>query len=549
MRLSATDAGTDSEESIPAGIARAPSGAGLTIMDEQLDAVRLSYGDLAVSSVDAARRLRAAGIHQGDRVCILAPTSPAMVVNLMGLWRLGAVPVVLPRSRRADAAWQQKEVARRVDSAGAAAMLVTDETAGRLGGRMPVAIRTIEQVAACRPNGPIPAMPGPSDLALLQFTSGTTADSRAVPIQHGQIVGNMRRILEVTGHRPDDVFVSWLPLYHDMGINSLGGFTASGMEFVIMATEAFMQAPSVWMRGMMRHRGTMTAAPSFAYGLAARTQELRPAALDLSTVRVAFNGAEAVNPDIVERAASVFAPAGMSATAMCPTYGLAEATLAVTSTSPEDTFLIRDAAVSSSDSSAAGPRRRLVSCGRAIADTFVAIRDEARADMPDGTVGQIWVKGPGVIDAYWGEPPGPAATADGWLPTGDLGLVEDGELFVCGRIKDMIIIGGRNIYPEDYEEIAEQVPGIRSGNVIAFSLPEIERMVLVAEGRGTRARTADLGRSVLERFHATIGHAPHEVIIVRPGTLPKTSSGKRQRGLCREQYLSGDLEVVHTAAR
>jgi fatty-acyl-CoA synthase len=520
--------------------------AGLIFLDEQLRPEHLPYRDLAVRATEVARRLEAEGVAAGDRICLLSPTTPAMLTVLFGAWRLGAAPVVLPRPRRTSASSQLEELGRRVEAAGAALLLTGGTPAAQ---SVPAGVRALDvaEVAAGGGTGRTPPVPGPDVLGLLQFTSGTTAVSRAVPVSQGQMVGNIARLAARLGVGPGDRCVTWLPLYHDMGLLTLGGLAAAGLDLVVMATETFTGDPSAWMRTVHEYRGTLTFAPNFAYALAAQMLRRGRSRVDLGSLRAAVNGAEAIDVDALERSLDVLTGHGMRAEAMCPGYGLAEATLAVTSAAPGTA--VRTVRPTPAPGSRPVPDRRLTSCGAQLPDTQLSIRDEAGAELPPGHVGEILVRGPGVMAGYWDatSPSGDGGlAADGWLPTGDLGFLDEGELVVCGRLKDLIIVGGRNFYPEDYEIVAEQVPGIRPGNVAAFSLPDAERMVVIAEARGTAAAALDgIAGELFSTLRSSLDCAPHEVVLIRPGTLPKTSSGKRRRGEARQLYLDGTLQVTH----
>ncbi|WP_212747287.1 AMP-binding protein, partial [Streptomyces montanus] len=506
---------------------------------------------LAGLAEQAARALRAHGVSAGDRVCLLSPTTKDLLITLFGVWRLGAAPVVLPRPTRADAEAFVEEVQRRIKAAAPALLVTTEKSAELFAGR--VAVPTVSlgrlRTHTVAPERSLP-MPSPDSIGLLQFTSGTTALSRAVPITHAQLIGNIAAAGEGTGFGPDDTYVSWLPLYHDMGIVSLAGMAAAGAHFVAMATETFMQQPASWMRTISDYGGTVTAAPNFAYGLAAKVQALRPAALNLSGLRCAINGAEAIDADALVMTQDVLGRHGFGESAMCPMYGLAEATLAVSgSDHATPVRMVEPVGDGRTSGGQAAPGRRLVSCGPPIPGTEVRIVDEDGRALPEGAVGEVLVKGPGVTSGYWtagGRADSGGCHRDGWLATGDLGFLDRGDLVICGRIKDMVIVGGRNLYPEDYEMVAERVPGVRAGNVVAFSLPGRERMVVVAEGRSSGGDLDQVGRRVMDTLRDAAEHAPHEVLFIKPGTLPKTSSGKRQRQATRHLYEQGGLEVLHS---
>lgn len=541
--------------SIPEGLLRARRSAGLTVLDADLAPHRIPYRELAEMAERAARTLRAHGVSPGDRVCLLSPTSVDLLVTLFGIWRLGAAPVVLPRPRRADAEAFVEEVRRRVKSAAPALLVTTHKSAELFTDRLSVPVVSLRRLRqeSSPVSGRLP-MPAPDAVGLLQFTSGTTAASRAVPVTQGQLIGNIAAAGELTGFGAKDVFVSWLPLYHDMGIVSLSGIAAQGADVVMMATETFMEQPASWMRTISDYGGTFTAAPNFAYALVSKVQALRPATLNLSRLRIAINGAEAIDPGVLEKTQSILGGVGFGASAMCPMYGLAEATLAVSGSDHATPVRVIEPREDGGGQDPAGeprPQRRLVSCGKPVPGTEVSIRGAGHAPLPDGAVGEVFLRGPGTTPGYWsagGRIESEGLLLEGWLGTGDLGFIEGGELVICGRIKDMVIAGGRNLYPEDYEQVAERVPGVRGGNVVAFSVPGEERMVLVAEGRGTGPALHDLGQRLMTALRESTEHAPQEVVLVKPGTLPKTSSGKRQRRAASVQYRQRRLDVLHTVS-
>ncbi|MFJ4523293.1 AMP-binding protein [Streptomyces sp. NPDC088810] len=539
------------QQSIPAALHDSSRrGGSLTVLDRAMRPTRLSLSEVGDISTGVAARLRRAGVRPGDRVCVLAPTSVELLLNLFGLWRLGAVPVVLPHERL-EASAGQDLLAQRLATAGAEVVL-TDRPP-RLSAAVPPGCRVLPLDAGLSgPAAPEPPVPDGSALGLLQFTSGTTGSSKAVPVRQGQLVGNVLACMAALGMRPGHTYVSWLPFYHDMGIVSVVGLLVQGVHVVVMPTENFLGRPASWLETVTAHRAEITAAPNSAYQLAVKAQQLRPAALDLSRLRVAINGAEPVTADTVEEAVRVLGRSGMPAGALCPTYGMAETTLVVTAASARASVRVLDPKEAPRQYGGHElPARPLVSCGTPLPGTRVTVHGPGGEVLPDGQVGEVRVTGPGVTDGYWTAPGAPldglGRLTDGHMDTGDLGFLHEGELYICGRAKDMIIVGGRNLYPEDYEIVAETVPGVRGGNVIAFSLTDQERMVVVAEGRGGAVSQDRLARELFERLREAAKHAPAEVVLVRPATLPKTSSGKKRRGTCRERYLAGELDIVATA--
>ncbi|HWN41215.1 MAG TPA: amino acid adenylation domain-containing protein, partial [Thermoanaerobaculia bacterium] len=374
-----------------------------------------------------------------------------------------------------------------------------------------------------------PPAVGPDSLAFLQYTSGSTSTPKGVRVTHGNLIANERAIQHACGQSEESVVVGWLPLYHDMGLigNVLQPLWC-GATCVLMSPLSFLQRPRRWLDAIDRFRGTTSGGPDFAYSLCVR--KIPPAdreGLDLSSWRVAFNGAEPVRAATLDAFAEAFASSGFRREAFYPCYGLAEATLFVSGGDPD-----------------AAPRvaGNLVSCGRAWpGERITVVGPETGRELPAGEEGEICVSGPSVADGYWqGESFG------GFLRTGDLGrLDEHGELFVTGRLKDLIVVRGRNLYPHDVERTAEEShPALRPGGGAAFSV-EVEgeeRLVVVHEverRREAEAReAAEAIRAAVLREHEV---SPHEVVPIRAGMLPKTSSGKVRRGACREGYLSGAL--------
>jgi len=541
----------------------ARTGRGITMIDRALGERRLSYADLREAATRAATALRIEGVEPGDRVCLLGPTTPELLVALFGTWTAGAVPVILPLPRRqSDLPAFIKDVAARVARAGAKVLAVADSFRAQAPAfpDLDTHLVTIEHIASGDYAAAAPAPRDAESLGFLQFTSGTTGRSRAVPLTHAHLVSNLHAAGEMLAIDPSqDVIVSWLPLFHDMGlIGMLLGAVTFTTDLVLEPTEEFLGRPGSWVDAVSSYGGTITASPNFGYGLAARDLAAKPRALDLSSWRVAGNGAESIDVATVERFTAAAGAYGFEPNAMCPMFGLAEATLAVTTSRPDEPVHIEwvervsletDGVVRWTRPGGEGSRA-LVSCGHPIPRHDVEVRGRDGTALPAGRVGEICVRGPSVMAGYWRDPDATAETLrGGWLYTGDLGFWGTDGLVVCGRVKDMIILGGRNLYPEDYELHTESVPGVRRGNVIAFAIPERERMVVVAETTAGPEDVVSVARHALETLRARLPRGPEEVVLVAPGTLPKTSSGKRQRGACRERYASGELETLAIARR
>ncbi|MBY8864506.1 AMP-binding protein [Streptomyces sennicomposti] len=541
------------DQSIIECLASQPHDRPLIVLDDALHPAVLSLGELrARAEVIAGALHRTYGVGPGHRVCVLGRTSLDLIATLFGIWRAGAAVTVLPSPRGGDADELQELAQRRVTAAQGSVIVTDPHTADTLQGKTTVAVTDFAALARSTPGKPLP-LPGADDTALLQFTSGTTAHPRAVAVTQGQIVANSRECFAAGGMTPGDVFVSWLPLFHDMGIIFLTGAIAHGYTACTMATQTFSARPGAWLEAIATYRAAATVAPNFAYGLANRYLTLRRGGYDLSSLRHAVNGAEPIDADALRRFTTTASEYGMPHTAMAPSYGLAEATLAVTLGRHDETYrsvTVDRAALENGEAlqvpeSSSG--RTFVDCGTPISRTSVTITDDAGLPLADGRIGSIRVQGPGTVDQYWtadGSPhPTPLLDASGRLVTGDLGFCLDGRLYVCGRQKDMIIVAGRNLYPEDFEFVTEKINGIRLGNVMAFSLPSSENMIVVAETSLVGTPAAELAHTVRETLSQELSYTPHDVVLVSPKTLPKTTSGKRQRGQCRNQYETNQLVV------
>ncbi|HEV2860059.1 MAG TPA: amino acid adenylation domain-containing protein [Pyrinomonadaceae bacterium] len=539
------------------------------LADGEREEHTLTYGELDRQARAIAARLRSEG-EAGERVLLLYPPGLDYVAAFFGCLYAGmpAVPVYPPRPNRtlprlqaitedaaARLALTTRGVLDRTSSLlaedarlGSLRWLATDETPGELADRWQA-----------------PASDG-SALAYLQYTSGSTSTPKGVMVSHSNLLYNSADMDDGWRHDADSVIVSWLPHFHDMGlIYGILQPLYKGIRGVLMPPAAFLQQPSRWLDAITRHGGTHSAAPNFAYELCVRkvTAEER-ADLDLGRWAVAVNGAEPVRRETMERFAEAFAPAGFRRSAFCPGYGLAEATLKVSASrraeepaycSVETQALARNLAVEAGEESAGA--QTLVGCGRAALATTVAIinPETSRACGP-GEVGEIWVAGPSVAQGYWNRPEETervfGAHAEGaggpHLRTGDLGFLRGGELFVTGRLKDLIIIRGRNHYPQDIELTAEQShPALRPGCGAAFSVEQegAESLVVVLEvERSARPETA---AEIVEAVRRAVA-AEHElhaygVVLIKTGSLPKTSSGKVQRAATRAAFLSGNLAV------
>jgi fatty-acyl-CoA synthase len=384
----------------------------------------------------------------------------------------------------------------------------------------------------------------------VQFTSGSTDDPKGVMLPHRCLVENIEAIVDAAGLGTEDTGVSWLPLYHDMGlIGLLMTPMTTGFELGLAPPQDFLSAPGDWMRWMSDMRATVTGGPNFAYALAARALR-RADGLDLSSWRIALNGAEPIDPSSVEGFLESGAAHGLDSKSAFCVYGMAEATLAISFPEPSTGMAVDtvDRAALEHERYAApangGDARRLPLLGRTLRGIDLRVCDpDTGAPRGEREVGELEIRGTSVTPGYFGRPElTDASFHDGWLRTGDLGYTVDGEVVVCGRIKDVIIVGGRNVFPEEIERAAAGVEGVRTGNVIAFGTEGRrgkEGVVVVAETRAGELRT--LHDEVIDRVCDAVGIPPLEVVFVRAGSLPKTSSGKLQRSLCKTQYAADGL--------
>ncbi|MGA0879181.1 MAG: AMP-binding protein [Ilumatobacteraceae bacterium] len=529
---------------------------------------------------DEARRIGAAlqarGIEPGQHVALLGPTSRGLMTAIRGCWLAGAASMVLPLPMRMASLEAFVEGTRvRIHHGEARLTIIDDQLADfyRPAPGDPPTITLSELLADSLgfPADRLELPPvDPERLVILQYTSGSTSEPKGVMIPERVLLANVDACCEAAQLGPGEVMVSWLPLYHDMG---LVGFLSvpmlTGVDLVQAAPQDFMAHPGQWMQWISDHRGTATAGPNFAWVLATRALK-RMKDLDLSSLTLALSGAEPVDPAAVEAFVEAASPFGFSAGSIFPAFGMAE--VAIGGAFPPrhrglvcdnvDRIVLErekiakpiDADVGPDDLSLQGVGRddeiavrRLPLLGRAVPGLEMKVVDPAtREVLPDRHVGELLLKGSSVTPGYFKRPDATREMFhDGWLCTGDLAYLLDGELVICGRIKDVIIVGGRNVFPEDIERAVGRLDGVRAGNVIAFGVEGYkgkETVVVVAE-----VKSDELG-SVRQSVHSAAlevsGLPPRDVMLVRPGTLPKTSSGKLQRARCRELYLAGELEIV-----
>jgi acyl-CoA synthetase (AMP-forming)/AMP-acid ligase II len=406
---------------------------------------------------------------------------------------------------------------------------------------------------------------GPESTAFLQFTSGSTTSPRGVVLSHGAVMNNLRDLALALDIRDADCMVSWLPPYHDMGLT--GGILSPlycGMKDVLMSPARFLKRPVHWLRAISEYRATISGGPNFAFDLCVRKVAPEVEGLDLSCWRLAPVGAEVVQHATLQAFSRKFAALGFRRTAFFPCYGLAECTLFATGgragAGPAVAFVDargleagRAAEVAENEPGA----RALVSCGRATSGAVVIVDPESRRALCDGQVGEIWLRSGSMGDGYWGLTEETVAVFEAriadasdarYLRTGDLGFLDRGELFVTGRRKDVIVVRGRNLYPEDLEKIAAAAhPALRPGCAAAFAVDfgGSEQVALALEVEEGAEHFAAISSAVVSATRAAFDVVPHEVLLLAPGTLPKTSSGKIQRSTCRSALAEGALTLLH----
>jgi natural product biosynthesis luciferase-like monooxygenase protein len=523
---------------------------------------RLTYRQLWLKSCSLGARL-AESVAAGDRAIVLAPTDILYASALFACFHAGliAVPAYPPNPKRPDPRIDAILAASRASTILAQAEIIT-----RLRGSVATAGWPVDLRWIALEDAPTTTMEPTSrqttDIAFLQFTSGSTATPRGVCVSHRNLLAQCHYIHTLIVPHPDDITVSWLPLYHDMGL--VGGLLAPiycGIPTYIFAAQEFMGRPLRWLSAMSRHGATMTSGPNFAFELCVdRIADRDVHALDLSKWRIAFNGAEPINANSLDRFAEKFVLAGFRPESFFPCYGMAETTLMISGSGGRpikavqaDTQALKRGRVEFSENSRA---RRIVSCGTLGIDYRVAIvNPETLKELPPLVIGEIWVRGSSVACGYWNAPAETAHAFEArlvegegpFLRTGDLGFIHEGELYITGRRKDVIIIQGANYFPQDIE-IAVKGAHRRIREVIAFGSDEPERLIVVGElAKQNVARQGEYEK-ILTFVRCAIGERMglglSELVLINPRMLPRTSSGKVRRAACKLAWQSGELPAV-----
>ncbi|MFK0173627.1 fatty acyl-AMP ligase [Streptomyces sp. NPDC090306] len=559
-------------EHIQARAAGTPDREALILLTEQEGGLRpdtVTYGGLD----HAARGLAAAlarHVRPGDRVLIANRSRGLFVTGFLACLYMGAiaVPVAPPGGR----GHHDDRIAGIVRETAAACVLTSVAEAAdvsrllaRTGHGDVVCLPADGPVATAAPNDAVPFVPyvpAPDTVAYLQYTSGSTRDPRGVIVTHRGLLANQRAIRRALGTREGARLGGWLPLHHDMGlVGQLLHALWLGGTAVLMSPAAFVKRPANWLETVSRYRLTVSAAPDFAYEMCLnRVNDSQLAGLDLSGWETAVDGGEPVDATTLAAFAERFAPAGLRPEALTPCYGLAEATLLVSGARDTEGPTTRAVDAAALESGLLvepfGAARELAHCGPPASADVRIVDPDTREEVPDGRIGEIWVRGESVGPGYWARPAETAAAfgcrisggGGGYLRTGDLGAFLDGLLHVTGRLKDMIVIAGRNLYPQDLERTVQQVSGL-FGAATAFAVPGARERIVVIQELRTGSRydidLAGLAAAVQQRITEEYEVRAAGVVLVRPGTVRRTTSGKVERAAMRRLFLRGELKPLH----
>jgi 1-acyl-sn-glycerol-3-phosphate acyltransferase len=555
----APDSATTLVQALRWHVERHPERSHIVLIGEQDHEEELSYGALLAGAQSIAVGLQAQDLRPGETVAIMLPTGRDYFFSFFGVLLAGGVPVpIYPPFRPSQLEDHLRRHAGILANA-LATMLITVPEARKLARRLQAqtpSLRIVSSPAELAATGE-PAEPGlrAEGIALLQYTSGSTGNPKGVALTHANLLANIRAMGEATEVDSTDVFVSWLPLYHDMGL--IGAWLGSlyhGCSFVVMSPLSFLARPQRWLWTIHRHRGTLSAAPNFAYELCLRKlSDGSFAGLDLSSWRMAFNGAEPVSPETLLRFQERFAQHGLRPEAVAPVYGLAECSVGLAFPPPGRGPVIdrieRDALSRSGRAVPAAvddPHAlRFVGCGFPLPGHQVRIVDATGREVDERIEGRLEFKGPSATSGYFRNPEKTRGLFHGdWLDSGDLAYLAGGEIFLTGRAKDIIIRAGRNIYPQELEEAVGEIPGVRRGSVAVFGSHDsetgTERLVVMAETREKDTAALEQLRDSINNVSVNLlGSPPDDVMFAPPHSVPKTSSGKIRRAASRELYASG----------
>jgi fatty-acyl-CoA synthase len=540
---------------------------GLNFHDPRGNLARVyPYSELREDALVAARRLIARGAKKGDRIALIAETGPDFAALFCGAIYAGAwpVPLPLPTSFGGKDNYIDQLVVQ-LNSCDPTMLVFPaeiSEMASAAAARQKCAGFAWEDLALDpAPECEFPQV-GPDDICYLQYSSGSTRFPHGVAVTHGALMSNLAAHSHGMQIVESDRCISWLPWYHDMGlVGCLLSLIANQVSADYLKTEDFARRPLAWLDMISRNPGTSCSySPTFGYDICARrisSQSHVTERFDLSRWRLAGNGADMIRPDVMQSFVNAFASAGFKASAFMPSYGLAEATLAVTIMPPGEGIrveLVEEERLSGRPRDISRPARyrAIVNCGKPVLDMEVQVRREDGSALGDHKIGKVWCAGPSVMHSYFRDPEATeACLVDGWLDTGDMGYMANGYLFIVGRAKDMIIINGKNHWPQDIEWAVEQLPGFNHGDIAAFSI-EMENgeetpAVLVHCRVSDPAKRLVLRDQIRDKVRSITG-MNCVVELVPPKSLPRTSSGKLSRAKAKKLYLSGEIEPFSLAA-
>ncbi|WP_052413619.1 fatty acyl-AMP ligase [Streptomyces glaucescens] len=538
---------------------RGSDGSAVTLIPEPGREETLRYDALVENAARCAAALAERGVGRGDRVVLCLPTGSRFITAFFGTQLAGAMPTAIAVPLRfGGAAGFEGQLKDLVGYLRPAAVVTTSAVIQALDGLFDTPLIDGEELyaratASDAPQHPI-RRPDGDDLALIQCTSGSTGKPKGVMISHAHLAANCEQIVDVLGWTRADTTVSWAPLYHDMGlITGLLCPVHVGGDAVLMSPSRFLRAPVEWLQYISHYRGAFGAAPNFAYGyLTSRVRDEDMEGVDLSSWRGALCGAEPIQPVTVQRFVERFRRWGLPESAFVPGYGMAEATLAITSTRPDAPFrydsIDRQSAVGGGRAVDVDPDStealHIVDCGKPVAGTEVRIVDDEGRPLGENGIGHVQFRGPSRTSGYFDLPEETAACVDApdWWRTGDIGYLRDGALRITSRAKDLVIIRGANYFPQDFEQAAETVPGVRLGAVIAVGHraedADSEELHLIVETELDAEHHDALRQAVRSAVSSRTGVAPAEIHLVPKRSIPKTTSGKLQRAKARELFVA-----------
>jgi acyl carrier protein len=546
-------------------VAEHPDHVHVTVLqDENVQLGTMTYRDLQAAAHAVAQGLIARDIVPGDRVAMMLPTSTDFFASFFGILYAGAVPVpIYPPARMAQLEEHMRRQIVILRNAGAR-MLITVPEGRALAVLLRSQVETLKSVetvttVSAETNLPLPPLNDPDAMGLMQYTSGSTGDPKGVMLTHHGLLENVRSMGHAMDASSADVFVSWLPLYHDMGlIGAWLGCCYFGARLYVMSPISFLVRPATWMWTMHKYRATFSGGPNFAFELcASRLDEADLKGLDLSSLRFIVDGAEPISPQTLRRFNERFMRYGMDKGVVSPSYGLAENCVGLCFPPPGRGPLIdRIKRESLAKRGYAEPAAaddadaiEVVACGHPIENNEVRIVDDAGREVGERHEGMLEFRGPSVTKGYFdNEPKTKELFHDGWVKSGDRAYIASGDIHITGRVKDIIIRAGRNTYPQEIEEAVSAIPGIRKGGVAAFGSPDpqngTERLIVMAETKETSPEArAKLIAAAHEVVTAIAGSAADDIVLVPPRGVPKTSSGKVRRSSAKELYETGRTDV------